>query len=1022
MRPAGLLPLLVALLAAPLAAGAGELPFAREYGGSHPGLHLQLPALQPPDPLEEVYIVPRRPGQNRVRWYGFQFREVLLPQLPGAGVRLFYYDTETRAAEVAAGVIREQYLRLAKAFDYLPAREIPYILYATHHEFQATNMFPISEGVLGVTSPADLTLSLPFFGDLEQYRHTSTHELTHEFTVQLIRSAAEGSGRIPGLGGFPLWFIEGLAEYASYGGMDPDARPGPGGVRGADGLALPGLNPETEAWARDLLYEASPFEGYLIPPFYSDYPMGYVHTYKLGQLRLAFLGSTFGRSLILWLLNNSSSMGMVTERSRGMTFPELVELGTGHDQATIEQMFTDWLERRYLPAYAQASSRVPAIELVLSIPTEPELVVSSPDAQTLLVRGFDRQLGEASLYLLRASDPSKAQLVVKDSRPGLESLHLLSRRTFTLSNDRIAWIGRAGEGDVLHVAKLAPTEAGSDDLFEIRDKRSFRLVEKRILEAGDPTFSPDGHSVAFSAVDTSGFKDVFIIDVADGLSSLRRITRTPYSESGLSWTEDGIYFVTDRAPDGDSNLALMDPVEGTWELVVADASAKESPSLTPAGLLYAADKGGRWDLHRVEDGVSYRITDISTEIKSPAQGTNGDIFGIIIHGGRYRLARVPPAMILRLDGAPPLDPGYDPEPPPLPTLGLPHDAPEYRPFDHFAIDMGGVAVGTQSVAVGGISFSDLLRDKLVSVQLAVYGSLDFTDASAFYMDRAHRTTWLMGIFHTFQPKRDRTFSTPAFANEPDFYLEREFGVMGGLSYPFNRFERTDLILTVEGVHRGRFTNKRGTRRATWEELTGGSEPQLMLTWGYGLDTIRYHPWAGPIAGSSLLFATGGSVLPERLDSTGAWNGWSELDAQHFFYLGARSTVWTRIAAGASFGHRFSRQFYLSSVDNLRGYHWSDDRLLGTQYYVANMELSFPLDWLIRVAIFEGLRGVGGADFGGVTDQLDEIWAARSFNLVAGLDFLAGPLALRLHFGLPIQIGPVLPADNWVTNLALRLRY
>ena len=1021
MRPARILALFVACLCCPLSAAAGALPFPREGGGRHPGIRLDLPELKAPDGYDEVYIIPRRPGQNLVRWYGFEFREVLLPQLPGAGVRLFYYQTETKAAEVAAGVIREQYLRLSRAFDYVPEREIPYVLYATHHEFQATNVFPISEGVLGVTSPAELTLSLPFFGDLEQYRHTSTHELTHEFTIQLVRSAGEEARQPGGLGGFPLWFIEGLAEYASYGGMDPDARPGPEAPRGAAGPSLPGLDPETEAWARDLLYQASPFEGFLIPPFYSDFPMGYVHTYKLGQVRVAFLGSTFGRPFILWLLRNASTMRSGgTGGAGGVGFADLVKIGTGYDKPTIERMFKDWLQRRYLPAYAQASSRVPAIQLV-DVPTEAEMVVSSPDGKTLLVRGFDRELGQGSLHLVDAENPSRTQLVVEDSRPGLESLHIVSRRTFTLSNDRIAWIGRAGEGDVLYVARLERRE-GDGGLFRIHEKRSFRLVSRRILEAGDPTFSPDGTTIAFSGVNTDGFKDVYAIPLDQGIDGLRQLTNTPFSESGLYWAEEGIYAVTDAAPIGDSNLVLLDPATGEERLLVADRSLKESPTPTPAGLLYASDCGGRWDLHRVEDGVDLRITDVSTQIRSPAPGAKGDIYGIVIHGGHFRLARVPPVQILRVEPRAPIDPAYDAAAAPLPVLGLPAEGPEYRPFDHFGIDMGGVAVGTQTVAVGGVSFSDLLRDKLLAVQLAVYGSLDFTDASAIYMDRAHRTTWLAGVFHTFQPKRDRTFSTPALADNPDFYLEREFGAMGGISYPFNRFERSDLILTIEGVHRSRFTDKRGTREEAWQAQTGGSEPQMMLVWGYGYDTIRFHPLAGPIAGSSALLSLGGTMLPERLDGDQGLNAYAELDAQHYILLGMRSTLWTRVAAGTSQGGRFARQFYLSSVDNLRGYHWADDRLLGTNYYVANAEVSFPLDWLIRIAIFEGLRGVGAVDFGGVTDQLDEWWDARSLNLVAGLDFFAGPLALRLHFGYPIQIGPVLPADGWVTNFALRLRY
>lgn len=1017
--------LLVAAFFLPLPAAAGDLPFAREWGGqASPGFE-GLRRLVPPEALEEVFVVPRRPGKNRVRWYDFDFREVPLPELPGAGVTLFFYEAERPAAEVAAAIIREQYLRLVRAFDYVPSRDVPYILYATQFEFQATNAFPIGEGTLGVTSPVDLTLALPFFGDLEMFRHTSTHELAHEFTIQLVRSHGLVAGLPGGLGGYPLWFIEGLAEYAAYGGLDPEPEMRPGSPQGASGPWLPGVDPETEAWGRDLLFHSNPFEGYLILDYFADIPRGYVHTYKLGQLRVAFLGSTFGRSFVLWLLQNGHHMAGATEFGQGTSFARLVELGTGHDRATIDRMWSDWLRRRYLPAYAEARTRVPALELVDPLPTEPEAIASSPDGKTLLVRGIDREQGRSSLWLVDPEKPARAQRFAEDGRPGLESLHPVSRRTFAMGRDHVAWIGRDGPADVVRVARLVRRDPGSSRLFDLEDEVTYELVRADVLEAGDPAFSPDDRLLAFTGVGPTGQKDVFVLPLNDrgSVRDLRRVTDDVFAEADLSWSNRGIYLSSDATPDGHQNLFLLDPDSGARTPVATGPWNMKDPVPTEAGVVFASDRDGRWDFFRIEGDTVYRVSDVATMYRHPAPGPGGSLYGVTIYGGRFRLARLPPVEQLKAEPAPALDPGRAGVTHAVPRLPLPDPAPAYEPFEHFGLDAGAIAVGTQAVALGGLAFSDLLRDKVAAVQLAVYGDLELTDAAVYFLDQSHRLTWLAGLFHTFQPKRDRTFDEPAFPGDPDFYLEREFGLTGALVYPTSVFQRFQLSLTVGGVDRDRFTDKRDSRADEWNDRTGGSEPQVLLSGSYGLDTVRLHPAAGPISGSSLLLTVGGGALPLRVsDRDAPFHGWVEGDAQRYLYLGGRSVLLGRVAAGTAFGGRFSKQYYLSSVDNLRGFHWADERLLGTMYYVANAEVSFPLDWLIHLALFQGLRGVGGVDFGGVADEVDRLWEARSLAAVAGLDFLAGPLALRLHFGFPVQIGPVLPSDGTVTNVALRLRY
>src|SRR5690606_10296949 len=389
------------------------------------------------------------------------------------------------------------------------------------------------------------------------------------------------------------------------------------------------------------------FMGYLIPSFFSDFPMGYVHTYKLGQVRVAFLGSVFGRETLLWMLRNTHAMGgdPTQPANQRLGFVQLVETATGLSAEEVDHLFHDWLKRRYLPAYDQASTRIPGLALVSGLPYEPEAVVSSPDGETLLVRGVDREMGRGSLFLVDARDPSRHQLVALDARPGLETLHLVTRLSFALGHGRIAWIGRAGAGDVLHVARLERNPKDAKEPYRIEDRRSFELVRMGILEAGYPAFSPDGTRIAFAAVDQSGFKEIYVLPTEGRLSEIRQLSRGAYSESGLHWAEEGIYLVSDEAPEGDTNIYLLDPETGDRRLVVADRSLKESPIATPDGLLFASDRGGRWDLHRVEEGVAYRLTDVPTQIRSPAVGADGSLYGILVHGGRFRLVRVPPASI-----------------------------------------------------------------------------------------------------------------------------------------------------------------------------------------------------------------------------------------------------------------------------------------------------------------------------------------------------------------------------------------
>lgn len=997
------------LLAASLAAAPGATGTARP---AHEALRLA-----DDDALEDVWVLPRRPGQNRVRWWPFEFREYPLSGLPGAGVRLWAYDAEHEIAETAAGILEEDYRRLAIAFDLAPPWEIPYVLYATQAEFGATNAFPIDEGVLGVTSPDDLTMALPFFGDLALFRHTSSHELAHQFTIQSVRAHAPGL-RGGGLSGLPLWFIEGLAEYAAYGGLDPDAH-ALEAARGASGLTAPGLDPDAEAWARDLLFRPVPLDGWLRLDFFSDQPRGWAHTYKLGQLRVAFLRETFGRPLLLWLLRNAHRLSAVGTSGPALTFPALLEAGTGFTPPAIVRMFDDWLVRRFAGSHAAGRTRPPALELVDGLPVEIESVVASADGRTVLARGFDRDEATSSLWLLDGDRPARAQRVVEDGTSALESLHLLSRRTFALGPDRLAWLGRVGAGDALFVASLRRRPEAEGEPFEIGPARVIELPALGLAEAGDPAFSPDGHTLAFTAIPPGGHKDVYTLALDAADATPRRITDDLAAESGLQFTPEGLLAAIDATPDARPNLFRLDPATGARTPLAAASFGMSSPTQTPEGLLFAGDAGGRADLFRLEQGRIVRLTASATFLRSPAPAPRGALFAVTLHGGRLRLARVPPAELLAEDEGPALDPSRLLLPPwRPPRRALPREESEpYEPLEHFGPDAGLLSIGSQAVAFGAFSFADRLRDHVAVVQAAVYDDPSLTDASLYWVDRSSRVTWLGGLFHSFEARRDRSF--PSTRLHPQYFLERSFGVSGGAAYPLSSFDRVELEAGAAAVVRERYTDH--ATRDLWRERTGGAEPRLQLRSSFGHDTVRWLPGVGPASGASLWLTVGGDLLPQRFGDDPV-HATVELDAQRWFHPGDRVTVMGRAAAGTSFGGRFAPQFRLSSVDNLRGLLQRDERLIGGAFTALNLELGVPLDWLVRLALFEGIRGVVGADAGAVADRPEGLWEARVLAAVLGVDLFAGPALVRVHFGRPIEIGPFPTEDGWVTNVALRLRY
>jgi hypothetical protein len=1011
---------------------------------------------------QEAYVIPQRPGKNLVRYFDFKWRDFdFLDDDGSAGVRFYFYDREYPVARIAAAIVRQSWAYLSDRFQYKPSFKVPYILYNSYREFLETNVFEVQEGVLGVTSPQDLKMSLPYFGEREYFRLVSTHEMTHQFQIQKVAERAASAGLESPINAFPLWFTEGLAEYYAHNQQ---------------------LDSETEMFLRDIVLNPNGEIGYDIPTLEEDRPYAYLYTYKYGQAKLVFLAETYGEKVIQGVLDQSPRLaGSVRRGENREGFMGLLGRIAGEQPAQMNARWITWIRHRTMPTYLASKQDLPDV-IELKLPDELDGAdsgrgfVTSQDGNLIFYRGVERETARAKLVLIDRRDPSSAQQIAIDQHPGTESLHPVLRGVAAVCDTGVAWFAESGDSDVLHYRPLRRIERKEGDNprtiidLALGQTRIIQVVRDGLIEAGDPTFSPDGTRLAFYGLDRDGKEDIYTLDLGSEGGHVKRITEDLYSERDLSWGADGIVYASDATESGRYNLFRIDPDNGTRVRLTDSPVDQRFPlALDGGGVVFTSNAGGKNDLWFLQDGRIKRITDFGTSLAHPALAPGG-LYGTSFYGARYRLFEVSSPDLLSLDEQDAIPPSYlstVDKPLPFADEPIPFGSPTYNPYDvgkNWRVEGGGAAIGgggggLGALGQGGGVFADILRDRTLLANLAIYGSFDLTDFLAFYVDKSERLIWGAGLYYTFQQGRDTRFPSAQQCNQPAtsatqnnacqvFYLQRQFGAEGLLSYPLSTFSRIEGSAKVQGLDRTILENgilDRNFNPVSLDnsELAGirGFDPEAEVSASYGWDTTRYGP-GGAIGGSSFLAELGVGDLPTR-GADGPFT-FLQTDAISTLRLIGRSKVFARAAAGLAQGSRFGRHFYLSSFDNLRGFRFSDPRLLGDGYYVGQAEFQFPLDILIRFAFFSGITGVVGFDFGSVFETnsavlnhpgegklraaLTEAWANRNADYVLGVNFGLGPFELRVQFAHGIDVGGIIPQTDdsghptWVPNISLHYAY
>jgi hypothetical protein len=824
-------------------------------------------------------------GQNKI-----QYRKLDWRVMKGPHVDLYYYPAEVDLAAPALAYAEASYDTLSIQFGHTVPTRIPMIVYASHTDFEQTNILPFTppEGLLGATDFLKRRVSLPFRGNFAEFRHTMRHEMVHVFQLDMMVESyflAPRASRYT----FPLWWSEGLAELWSGG---QDAR--------------------DEMIMRDLTLSGK------LPAFKQlTFATGGI-VYPIGGQIHRWLADTYGDWRVAL---------MYKELNRHESFEAAIKAVYGRTLDQLSDEFQLAMRRQYYPSVdSLAPLTALGTELVkLGVKAAALADSVAGDVPTQLAYVSPRS-GYVSIFRRPVDGGGRARSVVTSGRSAdLESFHAFDSRMDGSRPGYLLFTARYGDRDALVVWDLH------------RNRVSGRYQFTKLVSLLSPHWMPDGQSIVLSGLSESGVSDIYRVRLPEG--ELEALTSDRYQDLDPSPSADGreLVFASDRTAggrEGAANLFVLDLTTHRIRQLTSGDWVDESPLWAADGRIYfTSDRDGVLNVFSVDSaGSGRRETSSWTGAFDGVPLPEGGLLAGGFHDLSWNIYRIPVDTAARQDrfADRPTEPAgqWAWETPGDTTSSVAARKEPYRRRMNLDLAAGSAAVVPGYGGSQGVFFvaSDLLGDNLLfgsisSFQGRRFGSLLANlSATTIYLNRSRRVNWGVGAFRT----KSRYFEGDRVAA----YDETAYGVLGTLRYPLTRFTRVEATTVIEHSDRIDFT------LAVDEPRRVGWLASHYLS--YVRDNSLWLP-TGPIDGGSFSVTAGLSsdFTNSRLDSYLLSGDW-----RHYFRLGSRSAWALRAFGFYSNGDR-PRRVNIGGTLGLRGYP-EYGYIVGSEAYMFNQEVRFPI--------------------------------------------------------------------------------
>ena len=520
--------------------------FLRRAAGM--SLFLLAALLLTPDAAPAQYF---RFGKNKVQyeahdWYYVQSKHF----------DVYYYEGGEYLANFTAKAAEEAYDQMAALFRYRISDRIPIIVYQSHNDFSVTNAVDLpafSEGIGGVTELFKNRIAVPFTGDYRNYRRVVHHELVHAVLNDLfyggsMQSILQNNIRLQ----IPLWFNEGLAEYAAL-----------------------GWDTESDMYLREAVLEDN------LPdiPHLSGY-----FAYRGGQSMWDYLSEQYGREKIGEILRRLRTTRSVERSFKRATGLQLEELSDQWQRALKKIYFPETSARQDLDEVGKPI--VTPEKHGGTYNTSPALSPSGERIAYITSKG-----GLFNVYLADAhSGKTIRKLVDGQTSPEFESLRILT--------PGLTW---SPDGKQIAIA----VKSGSSEAIALVDVQTAESIHYRIPDVDQITsvsWSPRGGRIAFSA-SANAQSDIYTLDLQTRKTTNH--TSDIFSDHEPDWSPDGqsIVFHSDRGSYtevrryGPTNFDMIDHDYSQFDIYHLTLGESRLERLT---------SNEQWDEKRAKFGTSPR--------------------------------------------------------------------------------------------------------------------------------------------------------------------------------------------------------------------------------------------------------------------------------------------------------------------------------------------------------------------------------------------------------------------------------